>query len=347
MHRVTLKEVASQLELSRITVSKVIHGRPGVSLETQKRVIRALLENGYDKLSDEQIRLAETPRDNTVKNVAVVTIAPDFSEFWLKIINSVSRTLNRAGYNFIYSILVKGANNRYELPKTINREHVNGVIVINVYDDDVIRAILGLGIPSVFLDTTPSMFQNSREGDLVLLDGSRSVFEITSHLIDLGITEFGFLGDITYAQTIRDRWAGFQAALEAHKIPLNPQYCFTSSPGGHFYSREEVVGRLKKLSAFPRAFVCGNDFIAFMLIDYLTERGYRVPQDVAVSGYDDIREKITAESRVTTVHVDTEILGRRLVRQILLHLAIPDMPREIIYIQPQVIYRPSTEPGGA
>jgi LacI family transcriptional regulator len=345
MRRVTLKEVANQLELSRITVSKVINGKPGVSLETQKRVIRKLLDSGYDKLTDEQIRLVEKPRDAGVKSVAVITIAPDFSEFWLNIINAVSRTLNREGYNFIYSILAKGDNNRYDLPKTINREHVSGIIAINVYDDLVIRSILELGMPTVFLDTTPSMFRNSREGDLVLLDGSRSVFEITSHLADLGISNFGFMGDITYAQTIRDRWTGFRDALNERKISLNPQYCFTSSPRGHFYSKEEVVEHLKKLSSFPRAFVCANDFIAFMVIDYLKKRGFRVPQDIMVSGYDDIRERITAESHLTTVHVDTEILGQRLVRQILFRLAIPDMPREIIYIRPKVIYRQSTETG--
>ncbi|MCI1955977.1 MAG: substrate-binding domain-containing protein [Oscillospiraceae bacterium] len=189
------------------------------------------------------------------------------------------------------------------------------------------------------------MFRNSREGDLVLLDGSRSVFEITSHLADLGISSFGFMGDITYAQTIRDRWTGFRDALNERKIFLNPQYCFTSSPRGHFYSKEEVVEHLKKLSSFPRAFVCANDFIAFMVIDYLKKRGLRVPQDIMVSGYDDIRERITAESHLTTVHVDTEILGQRLVRQILFRLAMPDMPREIIYIRPEVIYRQSTETG--
>ncbi|MCI1955976.1 MAG: LacI family DNA-binding transcriptional regulator [Oscillospiraceae bacterium] len=134
MRRVTLKEVANQLELSRITVSKVINGKPGVSLETQKRVIRKLLDSGYDKLTDEQIRLVEKPRDAGVKSVAVITIAPDFSEFWLNIINAVSRTLNREGYNFIYSILAKGDNNRYDLPKTINREHVSGIIAISGHD---------------------------------------------------------------------------------------------------------------------------------------------------------------------------------------------------------------------
>ena len=345
MNRVTLSEIAGRLGLSRITVSKVIHGKPGVSLETQKRVIRELLENGYGKLSDDQIRLVEKPRDNQVRNVAVVTIAPDFSEFWLKIINSVSRTLNRSGYNFIYSILVKGEDNRYGLPKTINRNHVSGIIVINVYDDSVIRSILDLGVPAVFLDTTPSMFQHSREGDLVLLDGVRSIFEITDHLIERGISEFGFMGDITYSQTILDRWTGFQEALSAHGIRSRQQYCFTSSPGGHFYSREEVTGHLKKLTSFPQAFVCANDFIAFLVVDYLTGLGYRVPQDIAVSGYDDIHERITAESRLTTVHVDTEILGQRLVRQILLRLSEPCMPREIIYVQPKVLYRQSTELG--
>ena len=342
MKRVAIKDIADQLSLSRITVSKVINDKPGVSAETRKKVIRKLVESGYDKLSDRQLGLVEERHEEPVKCIAVVAIAPDFSEFWLKIINSISRALNETRYDFIYSILVKNEEKKFVLPKIIDPQHVSGAIVINVYDDPVIRSLIDLGIPTVFLDTTPGMFSANAAADLVLLDGTRSIFEIADHIISQGVTQLGFIGDITYSKTILDRFEGFKKALAAHKIPMNQEFCFTSSSRCHFYEREEIEDILNNVSRLPQAFVCGNDFIAFMLIDSLKRRGVRVPEDMVVSGYDNIREKITAESQLTTVQVDTEVLGRRLVRQILMRIETPGMPKEIIYVEPDIIYRRST-----
>jgi LacI family transcriptional regulator len=342
MDHMTLKEAANQLHLSRITVSKVINNKPGVSLETKKKVLRKLAEGGYEKLSQEQLQLAGKISEKQARCIAVVTIAPDFSEFWLKIINSISSSLAGTGYDFIYSILAKNNEGKYVLPQIIDSPHVSGIIVINVYDDEIILSLLKTEIPVVFLDTTPRMFHEATEGDLLLLDGFNSIGEITDRMIQSGLTDFGFVGDITYSKTILDRWEGFQNSLASHRLPLLQKYCFTSSPAGHFYYPDEIAGALKGISSLPQAFVCANDYIAFMLIDSLKKKGCRVPEDIAVSGYDNIRENITMESQLTTVCVDTEILGQRLVKQILMRIAIPNLPREIIYIKPKVIYREST-----
>ncbi len=343
MNHVTLKEIASQLHLSRITVSKVINDKPGVSLETKKKVLRKLAENGYEKLTQEQLQLAGDFQKDKVRCIAVITIAPDFSEFWMKIINTISASLAESGYDFIYSILAKNREGKYVLPKIIDPHHVSGIIVINVYNDSIIDSLLSTEIPVVFLDTTPKMFQKSRGGDLLLLEGYNSICQITERMIGNGLKSFGFIGDITYSKTILDRWEGFKYALAVNKIPLMQKYCFTSSPKGHFYYADEILNVLDSLSSLPQAFVCANDYIAFMLIDALKKRGCHVPEDVAVSGYDNIREKVMSDSQLTTVCVDTKILGQRLVRQIMMRIDLPELPCETIYIQPKVLYRKSTD----
>ena len=79
-----------------------------------------------------------------------------------------------------------------------------------------------------------------------------------------------------------------------------------------------------------------------MLIDFLKKKGYRIPEDIAVSGFDDSKEKITGDSYLTTVSINTDILGQRLVRQILMRMEMPRLPYEIIYIEPKTIFRQST-----
>lgn len=342
MKQITLQEVADKLKISRVTVSKVIHNKPGISLKTQEKVVRMLIENGYENLDPKLLSLV---KDNERKAscIAIIAIAPEFDEFWLKIINSISSELMKSKYEYIYNFLAKNDEQAYELPKTIEPEHVSGVIVINVYRDALTKSLSETGIPTVFLDITPQMFAKGVNGDIVLLDGTRSICEITNHIISKGRTKIGFIGDITYSTTILERWEGFKKSFMINNLSINPKYCFTSSCYGHFYYREEIENMLKKLETMPEAFVCANDFIAYMLIDCLKERGYKIPEDIAVSGYDDIHEKFTKESTLTSVTINTDVLGRRLVKQVLMRIEDPDTPNEIIHIEPNVIYRNSTD----
>lgn len=340
--KVSLQEIAEQLNISRVTVSKVLNNKPGVSLETKKKVVNQLLENGYKMIDSDLIDLI-APTDEPEKQcVAVVATAPEFSEFWLKIINNITNTLSQLNCDCIYSFLSNKDDVQSSLPKIINAKGISGIIVINVYDESVTRALLSSGIPTVFLDTSPSLFKEGINSDLILLDGSKCIFEITNRIIEQGRKEIGFIGDITYSKTIVDRWEGFKNALAANNIPINEDYCFTHS-NGHFYYKEELEHLINNAKELPQAFICANDFIAFMLIDLLKKKGYRIPEDIAVSGFDDNKEKITGDSYLTTVSINTDILGQRLVRQILMRMEMPRLPYEIIYIEPKTIFRQSTD----
>lgn len=342
MKRVRLQDVADQLNISRITVSKVINNKPGVAYSTRKKVLRTLVDHGYDKLDEAVLALIANEAPEPVRRIAVLAIAPEFSEFWLKTINSIAAALTDSGYEFVYSFLSRNDENQFVLPKIIDKNSISGVIVINVYDDVAIQALSEADIATVFLDTTPRMYHQRTKGDIVLLDGSRSIYAITSHIIEKGRTNIGFVGDITYSKTILDRWKGFKQAMKDHNLPLNPRHCLTRSDYGHYYYMSEIEQALDNLEEMPDAFVCANDFIAFMLIDYLKKHGYQIPTDIAVSGYDDIREKITAASKLTTVTIDNDLLGKRLVQQVLMRVNNPQMPSEIIFIQSDVVFRNST-----
>lgn len=342
--KTSLKDIADQLNISRITVSKVLNNKPGVSLDTKKKVVNKLLEQGYKMIDSSLVDLvSEKSESNTNKCIAVVAIAPEFSEFWLKIISSITNTLSKLDYECIYSFLSNKDASQFTLPKILDSSSIGGIIVINVYEENVIRALSESGIPTVFLDVCPNMHDEGVNGDVVFLDGYRSISEITNRIIAQGRREIGFIGDITYSKTILDRWEGYKNALRSNNIELNEKYCYTHSSYGHYYFKEEIEDQLSESPSLPQAFICANDFIAFMLIDFLKKKNYRIPEDIAVSGFDDIRERLTQESELTTVTINTEILGQRLVRQILMKIETPEKPNEIIYIEPKVIFRKSTD----
>lgn len=344
MKSVSLTQIAQELNISRITVSKVINDRPGVSLEMKKKVISKLVECGYNKLTESHLEMVPDTEASKNKCIAVVTIAPEFSDFWLKIINSISKTLNNTNYEFIYSILQKDKTGSYFLPQLICPKNISGIIVVNIYDNEVITLLENTGLPAVYLDTTPEMFKKGCKGDLVLLGDSDGIFKITNSLLIRGIRKIGFVGDITYSQTINDRWEGFKKAMEAHDMPISSSFTFTHGGFGHFYldkELEEVVESLSK-SGYPEALVCANDWIASTIIELLKQKGINVPRDILISGYDNTGVSINGSSQLTTVNVDTDRLGTRLARQIIMRVENPDYSNELIYIQPEIIYRQST-----
>ena len=91
----------------------------------------------------------------------------------------------------------------------------------------------------------------------------------------------------------------------------------------------------------PDAFVCASDYVASILMQLLEKRGLRIPEDIAVSGFDNITEDLLAED-LTTVQVFNEDLGARLALQILYRIKHPHTPHEITYLSTNVLYRGST-----
>ena len=177
----------------------------------------------------------------------------------------------------------------------------------------------------------------------MLLEGKRTIRQITASIIRRGRRQLGFIGDITYAKTVADRYRGFELACAENGAVIEPRFCMTASRRGHFYFLDEVREFIGSLTDFPEGFVCANDVIAFTVISCLNERGLSVPRDVAVSGYDNIKASILTASELTTASVETADLGKRLAQQLLRQLESPNECHEVVLIQPKVVYRRSTE----
>mgnify|MGYP000787424618 FL=1 len=138
----------------------------------------------------------------------------------------------------------------------------------------------------------------------------------------------------------RERYEGFCQALTDAGKKVDSSLCLTTPLGIDTY-REEIDTFLSSLSRMPDAFVCASDYVACILMQLLEKRGLRVPEDVAVSGFDNNTEDLLAE-HLTTVQVFNEELGARLALQILYRIKYPNTPHEITYLGTNVLYRDST-----
>lgn len=342
MRKVTMQDIADMLNISRVTVWKVLNNQPGVSKKLRDRVLSAAKETGYFKPGEKITEQADQNSEYINKTVSVVISRTEPTVFWINIIHALAKELDKYGINLMYNYLPPSYYEGYSLPEVLYNGTVGGIIIINVYDVKLLSMLNKLNLPKVFLDVASDFPIDTIAGDLIVLEGKRSVKIITEDIIKKGRTEIGFIGDIHYALTNKERFEGFLAAMEENHLEVQDKYCMTGKIGIHTYY-EEISDFLDKLDKLPQAFVCVSDFVANFLMQYLIEHGYKVPEDIAISGYDGSTEYSMVSGKLTTVNVDTFHLGKRLAKQLLYRIENPKAPKEITYITSDIIWGKSTE----
>lgn len=346
MKKVTMQEIADALNISRVTVWKVYNNYPGVSDALCRQIIAKGEELGYLKQKEplqEELSYnnADSPTAPTNMTVSVVVSRPESSMFWMNIIHQIAKELFNSDINLMYTYLPAKTSDGYTLPSILTGQALDGIIVLNVYDYDILSMLNQLNIHKVFLDLVTPFPEDSLTGDLFLLEGKSSVKKITESILQKGRKEIGFIGDIAYARTNYDRYLGFIEAMEQNEIPVKEEYCLTHTIGIYTYG-EEINTFLSGLKKMPEAFVCASDYVAHFLVKYLTANNYTIPEDIAVSGYDGTTEYIDQANYLTTVVVETKNIGKRLVKQLLYRIANPDAPIEVTYIYSKIKFGEST-----
>lgn len=342
MRKITMQDIADALNVSRVTVWKVFNDYPGVSDSLRQQIINKAQEMGYLKAAQSQSAEQNINSDSDVPNtVSIVVSRPDSSLFWMNIIHCIAKELAKNKVNLMYTYLPSKYTSSYTLPVYLSNGTVQGMIMLNVYDVTFLQMLNELKIPKVFLDIVTSMPEDSLTGDLVLLEGRNSICKITDSIIKKGRTEIGFIGATDYARTNLDRYQGYVAAMTKNNLTINPKLCLTGNIGIYTYI-EEITEFLSSLKKMPQAFVCVSDYVANFLLQHLNENNIRVPEDIAVSGYDGSIEYGELINYLTTVQVDTRALGKRLVKQLLYRMNDPDSPIETIYLTFDIAYGEST-----
>jgi LacI family transcriptional regulator len=341
MKKVTIQDVAKELNLSRNTVAKALNNSNTVSYETRYVVIEKAYEMGYSKLSPVVLGEFKLRNKTCDTKTIVVLTRREISVFWNSIIMGISDELNKYGCKLQFNFISEQDEKNLVLPLDLQAD-VSGIIMLSVFSIDYIDQIMKQNIPVVFLDAPSDLDSIAHYGDIVICEGQNSVKQITSNLILQGYKRIGFIGDITYCKTINDRYQGYVNALQTIGSTIDETIIASYHAPTKFYKTDEVDKALNGFSAIPEAIVCANDDIALDVIRCLRARGLSVPQDVAVTGFDNVEGMSQVEPFLTTVRVGNQRLGRRLVQQLMWRIQNPSFPKEVIYIGVEVIFRQSS-----
>ena len=354
--KVTMQQIADYLGVSKFVVSKALSGKGGVSEATRERVIQAASQLGYFAQKNAYVRTvkadaASQPAGKGKQTVLVLMPNIRFqtkeNAYWGRILDGISVRLEEEGLG----MLIISEQSVDHFLNVFNPNGILGLIGVGEISTSLLLEVHRLGLPMVLVDHEDPLIPS----DTVFVNNYDCMMRLTNHLIGIGHRRLVFVGSETFSRSFRERWLGFRSALEDQgdgsvsredrQIPLE----------GIDHFQEQIKGwlaRRKRSAAMPTALVCANDDIALNAVRALQELGLRVPDDVSVTGFDNIEDAYRNRPALTTVNVPKETLGARAVEKLLERIRKRHEPFEKLLVFGEVIYRESIaeahgQPSGA
>ncbi|WP_052862916.1 LacI family DNA-binding transcriptional regulator [Streptomyces niger] len=333
--RPTIKTVAARAGVGRTTVSRVINGSTLVSDEARAAVLAAIDELKY--VPNSVARGLVTSRTNSVALVIPESESRLGAEpYFAAVIRGVSTGLADTRTQ-LQLILVRDQGERDRLTESVAERRVDGVLLASVHEDDPLPALLeGMGLPTVLAGRrSPEESLSHAHADNV--GGARAAVR---HLLDRGRTAIATVTGPMDMDVGRGRLQGWQNALrEAGARPgerLVARSDFTEEGG-----RTAVRALLARAPELDALFVA-SDVMAVGALAELRAHGRRVPEDVAVVGFDDSFIARHTSPPLTTVRQPVEELGTTIARILLAEIADPDTPRQRITLPTELVVRESS-----
>ena len=306
--RPTLEQVAATARVSRSTVSRVVNGEPYVSEAVRDRVNQAIDRLGY--LPNPAARTLVTQRSGSV---ALVFPEPDtrvFTDpFFAGIVRGVSQRLAGVAMQLVLVMLQNEADHA-RLERYVAAGHVDGVLLVSLHSGDPLpRALVSRGIPAV-LNGRP----HDGEHDLpyVDVDSRQGAMIATRHLAAQGRTTIATIAGPQDMCAGIDRLAGYRSALgRRYRRSLVAVGDFTRASGAR-----AMASLLDGAPDLDAVFVA-SDLMAEGALSALRRAGRRVPDDVAVVGFDDSDAAPYVDPPLTTIRQPVPRIGQEMVRLLL------------------------------
>lgn len=290
---VKMQDIAERLGISIVAVSKALSGKSGVSDELRERVRLTAKELGYTYSSNKH-----KSGTGIHGNIGVLSSNRfiDENSFYLKYYKHISAFVQSRGrYAFFHTVSVQ-EEERLIYPRPMEEGQTDGVIILGQLSREYTEMISEHGIPVVFLD----YYDDRQDIDCVISDSFYASYDITNYLIKAGHRKLAFVGSVKATGSIRDRYFGYAKSLMEHGIYLSSDHILDD--------RDEngMMIPIRLPVEMPTAFVCNCDNTACELIKQLRRNGYRVPQDISVTGFDNSIYSEISEPKITTIEVNTE-----------------------------------------
>lgn len=324
-----IRDVANRAGVSVATVSHVLNNTKHVSDKTKERILKAI-----DELSYSPNYLAKSLKENKSKVIGL--IVPDISNyFFTEVATIVEKKLNQQGYNVILCNSNEDINLEIQHIKQLKSYMVSGIIIAPTTRDYNYRKLIGnMEYPLVFIDRR----LDSIQGDSIIVDGCSAVEQAVDHLIYKGHKRIAFIGASKGLSTTEDRFKGYIASLQKHQITFDQQICGFGDP--KIKSSMELCKKILADRSIT-ALLVSSSLMSIGAVQFLSNSSIKVPEEVAIIGYDDYIWSGITTPPLSTIKQPTSEIGEKAAELITERIITPNKKIENIILPAELILRES------
>lgn len=325
---ITIVDVAAEANVSKSTVSLVLKGSPLIKGETADRVKEAAAKLGYV-----YNRRAGELRGNASNAIGVV-INDLMNPFFAEVLVGIERKLVDAGYVVLMAHTREDVALQDKVLQSMREQNAAGIMLCPALNTprSILKTIQTWGIPLTIFVRNLGLGTYDFAGS----DSEEGVFLATSHLLNSGHRQVGFLGGqkgVVFTQ----RMAGYKKALREKGMEFSEDLVFNANPsrtGGY-----EAMNALLREKPGVIAAVSYNDVVAFGALSALGEKGLRAGTDFALMGFDNIMDTAHSNPPLSTVDIHPSELGEQAASILLQRIQEPDSKRLVYTAHPALLLR--------
>lgn len=308
---ITIYDIARQLNLSAATVSRALKDHPAINSKTKKKVNELATELGYR--SNNFASNLRRGRTNTIG----VLVHELNSSFISSVLAGIEKVTTEANYDLLIAQSSESAKKEIANANNLFHKRVDGLIASLSFDTENLShfdPFVKKGIPLIFFDR---VFEDS-EGAKVVIDNLKAGYDMTQHLISQGCKRIMHVTASLKRNVYADRLRGYRQALSENGIRYDEDLVIVN--GLEESDGIETAERVLRMKKKPDAIFITNDFCAAVIMHHLQEAGIRIPQDIAIGGFNnDIMGKIISP-RLTTIDYPGVEMGEIAARNLISHL---------------------------
>lgn len=308
---ITIYDIAKKMEISTATVSRALNDNTSISEKTRKRIQEAAKEMGY-----RHNNFAKNLRNQKSHTIGVL-IHELVSTFTTSVLGGIEKVTTEAGYDIIIAHSsekmakeIKNANNLFH-------KRVDGVIASLSFETNDLSHFdpyIEKNIPLVFFDRVEENIQSIK----IVIDNYKCGYQATKHLIDQGCRRIALVTGTQQRNVYYQRFKGYRDALMDNNIPLRDEYIILNELSEK--SGIEAANRVLQLNPLPDAAFVTNDLTAAVFLKKLKKEGIRIPEDMAIVGFNNDAVSKIVEPELTTIDYPGFLMGEVAATQMINHL---------------------------
>ncbi|SFD61595.1 transcriptional regulator, LacI family [Lentibacillus persicus] len=329
---VTIYDVAREANVSMATVSRVVNGNPNVKPVTRKKVLRTIEELGY--------------RPNAVarglaskKTTTVGAIIPDISSiFFAELARGIEDIATMYKYNIILSNSDQNKDKELQLINAMLEKQVDGILFMGGdITEDHVNQFKSSSVPVVVAATQ----DETNEIPSVNIDYEAAAFEATSYLLEKGNGKIAFVSGVDDTLINKHKYNGYIRALNEGNAEVDEDYILT---GDYSYdSGMDAVNQLLKMEEKPSAVFVAADEMALGVIHGAQDKGYEVPKDLEVFGFDNTRLATMVRPTLSTIVQPMYDIGAVAMRLLTKYMNKEEVEEKKVVLPHRIIERDSTK----